>query len=56
MLKLHILFYRINGPFEQELEGHKKTMWLFSDDADVKRKMSTGLSTHQKRTILLSQG
>ena len=38
MMKLHVLFYRINSHFEQELEGHKKTMWLFSDDADVKRK------------------
>ena len=49
-MKLHYGFYRHNEYFKQNIEHHKKTMWLFSGNANVRRKMSTSLSK------LLSQG
>ena len=38
MMKLHHVFYRADKEFKQEIENHKKTMWLFSNNNDVKRK------------------
>ena len=38
MMKLHHVFYRADKEFKQEIENHNKTMWLFSNNNDVKRK------------------
>ena len=38
MMKLHHVFYRADKEFKQKIENHKKTMWLFSNNNDVKRK------------------
>ena len=37
MMKLHHVFCRADKEFKQEIENHKKTMWLFSNNNDVKR-------------------
>ena len=37
-IKLHSIFYRSNGHFIKKLESHKKTMWLFSNNTNVKEK------------------
>ena len=38
MMKLHHVFYRADKEFKQKIENHKKTMWLFSNNNDVRRK------------------
>ena len=38
MMKLHHVFYRIDKEFKQKIENHEKTMWLFSNNNDVRRK------------------
>ena len=37
-MKLHRVFYRADKEFKQKKENHKRTMWLFSNNNDVKRK------------------
>ena len=43
LMKLHYVFYRNNADFKQNVENHDKTMWLFSNNADVRKKMLTSL-------------
>ena len=43
LMKLHYVFYRNNADFKQNVENHDKTMWLFSNNADVREKMLTSL-------------
>ena len=38
LMKLHYVFYRNNADFKQNVENHDKTMWLFSNNADVRKK------------------
>jgi predicted nucleic-acid-binding protein/DNA replication protein DnaC len=38
LMKLHHVFYRNNADFKENIENHKKTMWLFSNNADVRKK------------------
>lgn len=39
LMKLHHVFYRHNPDFKHNIENHGKTMWLFSNNKDI-RKMS----------------
>ena len=38
LMKLHYTFYRHNPNFKKNIEHHDKTMWLFSNNADVRKK------------------
>ena len=38
MMKLHHVFYKVDTNFKDTIENHKKTMWLFSNNDDVKKK------------------
>ena len=35
MMKLHHVFYKVDKDFKDNIENHGKTMWLFSNNADV---------------------
>ena len=38
MMKLHHVFYRVDKEFKHKVENHEKTMWLFSNNNDVRKK------------------
>jgi DNA replication protein DnaC len=38
MMKLHHVFYRVDKEFKHTVENHEKTMWLFSNNNDVRKK------------------
>ena len=38
IMKLHHVFYKSDSTFKDEIENHEKTMWLFSNNADVRKK------------------
>ena len=38
MMKLHHVFYKVDKDFKDNIENHEKTMWLFSNNADVRKK------------------
>ncbi len=38
MMKLHHVFYRIDKEFKDKVENHKKTMWLFSNNNEMRKK------------------
>ncbi len=38
LMKLHTVFHRNNSTFKQEVEGHDRTMFLFSNNIDVRKK------------------
>ena len=38
MMKLHHVFYRVDKEFKYKVENHEKTMWLFSNNNDVRKK------------------
>jgi hypothetical protein len=37
-MKLHHVFYKSDSTFKDEIGNHEKTMWLFSNNADVRKK------------------
>ena len=43
MMKLHNVFYKVDKDFKDNIENREKTMWLFSNNADV-RKIGISLS------------
>ncbi len=38
MMKLHQIFYKVDEEFKVKIENHKRTMWLFSNNNDVRKK------------------
>ena len=38
MMKLHHVFYSVDKEFRHKVENHEKTMWLFSNNSDVRKK------------------
>ena len=38
MMKLLHAFYRVDKEFKDKIENHKRTMWLFSNNNDVRKK------------------
>ena len=38
IMKLHHVFYKSDSTFKDKIENHEKTMWLFSNNADVRKK------------------
>jgi hypothetical protein len=38
MMKLHHVFYKVDKEFKDKVENHEKTMWLFSNNNDVRKK------------------
>ena len=38
LMKLHHVFYRVDKEFKDKIENHEKTMWLFSNNNDVRKK------------------
>ena len=38
MMKLHHAFYRVDKEFKHKVENHEKTIWLFSNNNDVRKK------------------
>lgn len=38
MMKLHHVFYSVDKEFKHKVENHEKTMWLFSNNSEVRRK------------------
>ncbi len=38
MMKLHHVFYKVDKEFKDKIENHERTMWLFSNNYDVRKK------------------
>ena len=38
MMKLHHAFYGVDKEFKDKIENHERTIWLFSNNYDVKKK------------------
>ena len=56
MMKLHHVFYRVDTEFKHKVENHKKTMWLFSNNNDVRKKTWINLLRFQQITTSPLQG
>ena len=53
MMKLHHVFYRVDKELKQKIENHKKPMWLFYNNNDVREKMLIKLLRFQQITSSL---
>ncbi len=38
VMKLHHVFYKADKEFKDKIENHKRTMWLFSNNNEVRKK------------------
>ena len=38
MMKLQYVFYKVDKEFKDKIENHERTMWLFSNNNDVRKK------------------
>jgi len=38
MMKLHHVFYKVDKEFKEKMENHERTMWIFSNNNDVRKK------------------
>ncbi len=38
MMKLHHVFYKVDKEFKDKIQNHDQTIWLFSNNNDVKKK------------------
>ena len=56
MMKLHHVFYRVDKEFKHKVENHEKTMWLFSNNNDVRKKTWINLLRFQQTTTSPLQG
>ena len=56
MMKLHHVFYRVDKEFKHKVENHEKTMWLFSNNNDVRKKTWINLLRFQQITTSPLQG
>ena len=55
-MKLHHVFCRHNPDFKHNTENHDKTMWLFSNNADTRKRMSTSLLKPPSQTKCPQEG
>ena len=49
MMKLHHVFYKVDKEFKDKIENHERTMWLFSNNNDVRKKNVDKLVDISKR-------
>ena len=52
MMKLHQVFYRVDKEFKDRIENHDRTMWLFSNNADVRKQNVEKLAETSKANNL----